>query len=145
MSLSEETLSLKEQLPFTSSSAAIAVKLKEQQELDEQKEAFFRSGGKVSVYDVKASLVSKQTVDLDTKRRIGAKAKNNPEGLVINYCPKNIPANRRMNITEKKLVSKTVYTVNISGIFYGSFPTEEEAIKFRDSKRELFGMKRADY
>lgn len=51
MSLSEETLSLNEQLPFTSSDAAISVKSKIQQELDNEKEKFFKSGGKITVYD----------------------------------------------------------------------------------------------
>lgn len=148
MSLSEETLSTKEQPPFTSCSAAIAIKLKEQQGLDEQKAAFFKSGGKVKTYSATSVLIAPEPerafsqLPNQTKRSWSSGKADNSSVVAYHSRKKTI---RRMNITEKKLVSKTVYPVNIAGIFYGSFPSEEEAIKFRDDKRKALGMPVADY
>lgn len=148
MSLSEETLSLKEQPPFTSCTAAIAVKLKEQQDLDDAKAAFFRAGGKVKTYSPTSVLIEPEAerafsqVPNQRKKTWSSGKADNSSVVAYHSRKKTI---RRMNITEKKLVSKTVYPVNIAGIFYGSFPSEDEAVKFRDDKRKALGMPVADY
>lgn len=137
-----------EQPPFVSFNAAIEIKSKEQAQLDAQKEAYFRNGGKVTTYDNKCSVVimdntydpSKQT----PTRRNSHVGKRDITSLVA-YHSRNKPEKKRLNITEKKLVSKTVWSVNVAGVFYGSHATEEIAIKIRDEKRKILNLPLAEY
>jgi len=76
MRLMEETV--KEQNPFTSCGSAIAVKIKEQQEIDELKKQFYRSGGKttviespIAVLDPKPKPLYGVYSDMEDKRRNG--------------------------------------------------------------------------
>ena len=149
MSLVEETLATKEQPPFTSCSAAIAIKLKEQQNIDDAKAAFFKSGGTIKTYSATSVLIEPEpkrefSQIPNQRKKTWSSGKADTSSLVA-YHSRSKPTNRRMNITEKKLVSKTVHSVNIAGIFYGSFDSEEEAVKFRDDKRKFLGMPPADY
>jgi hypothetical protein len=137
-----------EQPPFVSFNAAIEIKSREQAQLDAQKEAYFRNGGKVTSYDNKCSVVVMDD-SYDPSKQMNAR-RNSHVGKrdltsLVAYHSRKKPEKKRLNITEKKLVSKTVYSVNVAGVFYGSHATEEIAVRIRDEKRKLLNLPAAEY
>lgn len=150
MSLCEETLSSKSQPVFTSCSNTIAMKTIEQGILDREKEEYFSRGGTVTCYSPTSVIIEQITPSAinqasnQKRKKVWARGQGDTTSLVA-YHSRNKPEKRRLNITEKKLTTKTVYTLNIAGCFYGSFETEELAVAFRDEKRKLLNMSVAEY
>lgn len=139
-----------EQPPFVSFNAAIEMKSKEQEVLDREKEEYFSRGGTVTRYSPTSVIIEQihpsaiNQAPNQKRKKVWSRGQGDTTSLVA-YHSRNKPEKRRMNITEKKLVSKTVWTINIAGIFYGSFETEELAVAFRDEKRKLLNMPVAEY
>lgn len=139
-----------EQPPFVSFNAAIEMKSKEQEILDREKEEFFARGGTIKEYSPTSVLMEPETKPLydqapnQKRKKVWSTGQADNSSLVA-YHSRTKPEKRRMNITEKKLATKTVHTLNIAGIFYGSFETEELAVAFRDEKRKLLNMPVAEY
>ena len=110
MRLMEEVVT--QQSPFTSSSAAIAERLREQQEIDELKKEFFRRGGKIDVIEEKIKIEKDKDVYgvyADKLERLNKKREN------LKYIH-----NRRRP------------QVIVNGFYVGSYDTTELAIAARD-------------
>ena len=139
-----------EQPQFVSYGAAIKIKQAEQKTLDREKEEFFARGGEIKTYSPTSVLMEPETKPLydqapnQNRKKVRSSGQADNSSLVA-YHSRTKPEKRRMNITEKKLATKTVYTLNIAGCFYGSFETEELAVAFRDAKRKLLAMPTAEY
>ena len=139
-----------EQPQFVSYGAAIKMKVAEQETLDREKEEFFARGGEIKTYSPTSVLIEPaikpvhSQVANQKRKKVWSSGQADNTSLVA-YHSRTKPEKRRMNITEKKLATKTVYTLNIAGCFYGSFETEELAVAFRDEKRKLLNMPVAEY
>ena len=110
MRLMEEVV--KQQSPFTSSSAAIAERLREQQEIDERKKEFFERGGKIEVIAGEIKIEKEKDVYgvyAEKMERINKKGKD------LKYIH-----NRRRP------------QVIVNGFYVGSYDTIELAIAARD-------------
>lgn len=139
-----------EQPQFVSYGAAIKMKVAEQETLDREKEEFFARGGEIKTYSPTSVLMEPETKPLydqapnQKRKKVWSSGQADNSSLVA-YHSRTKPEKRRMNITEKKLATCTKWTLNIAGIFYGSFETEELAVAFRDEKRKLLNMPVAEY
>lgn len=137
-----------EQPPFVSFRVAIEMKSIEQEQLDREKEEYFSRGGEVKTYSPTSVLMEPDAkpqysqVPNQRKKTWSTGAADNSS--LVAYHSRNKLV-KRLNITEKKLVSKTVYTLNIAGKFYGKFETEDAAVLFRNDKRKELGMESAEY
>lgn len=135
-----------EQPPFVSFDSAIAIKAKEQEILDREKEEFFSRGGKIEFYSTTSVLISRTSAVKPSKQKPNYLNKRMPDNSsLVSYHSRNKPGKKRLNITENKLVSKTVWAINVAGIFYGSHATEEIAVRIRDEKRKLLNLPAAEY
>lgn len=139
-----------EQPQFVSYGAAIKMKAAEQETLDREKEEFFARGGEIKTYSPTSVLMEPEAKSLydqapnQNRKKVWSSGQADNSSLVA-YHSRTKPEKRRMNITEKKLATCTKWTLNIAGIFYGSFETEELAVTFRDEKRKLLNMPVAEY
>ena len=139
-----------EQPQFVSYGAAIKIKQAEQETLDKEKEKFFARGGEIKTYSPTSVLIvpaakPKFSQEPNKKRKKVWSSGQADNSSLVAYHSRTKPEKRRMNITEKKLATCTKWTLNIAGIFYGSFETEELAVAFRDEKRKLLNMPVAEY
>jgi hypothetical protein len=101
-----------QQSPFTSSSAAIAERLREQQAIDELKKDFFRRGGKIDVIEEKIKIEKEKDVYGVYAEKL---EKLNKKGKNLKYIH-----NRRRP------------QVIVNGFYVGSYDTTELAIVARD-------------
>jgi hypothetical protein len=135
-----------EQPPFVSFNAAIEIKSKEQEILDREKEEFFSRGGEIESYSTTSVLITSTSAIKPSIQKPNRLNKRMPDNSsLVAYHSRNKPEKKRLNITEKKLVSKTVWAINIAGVFYGSHATEEIAVRIRDEKRKLLNLPSAEY
>ena len=110
MRLMEEVVT--KQSPFTSSSAAIAERMREQKEIDELKKEFFRRGGKIEILEEKTKIEKEKDVYGVYAEKL---AKISKKGKNLKYIH-----NRRRP------------QVIVNGFYVGSYDTLELAIDARD-------------
>lgn len=138
-----------EQPPFVSFNAAIEIKSVEQERLDREKEEYFSRGGTVTCYSPTSTIIEPERVPEFSQVPNGrkkARSRNTPDNAsLVSYHTKVVPPKGRMNIAVRELKNATTYVVNIAGIYYGAFDTEDVVITFRDEKRKFLNMPDAEY
>jgi hypothetical protein len=131
----------------TSLGSAVQMKLKEQIEIDALKQDFFKRGGEIQVFGVTVStmpVATAVTPQMVVKRRIASNSIKDL-GSMLPFHSNTKPLNPLLNITKIELVSRNSWVVSIAGVSYGSFDSEELAIKFRDNKRRELKMSMAPH
>lgn len=154
MSLSEETLSTKIDMPFTSCQSAIKSQQQVRDELQAQTEYFLRNGGKIDTGAPEKPVNDTTNVESDMAKKrkrahTAVASKMFVNSPIAFHDGKNrandVAASGHQNISTKKRDKGIVHTVIIGKTGYGTFTDINEAIKTRDAQREILGMEPAFY
>lgn len=116
------------------SETAIEIHQRKQEELDREKEAFFSAGGTVEIHPIR-----KYTPPPEVSKPSRSYMKSHSSLVSFDESPDKT---RRVNISTSESKKGTKYQVQIGGVYYGMFETEELAIQYRDRKRNELNMER---
>lgn len=154
MSLSEETLSTKTDMPFTSCSSAIKSLDQIRKELAEQTEAYFAKGGKIDTGAPARPVNDATNIESDMAKKRKRAHSTVASKMFVNspiafHDGKNrangVASSGHQNIYSKMRKAGMRHTVIIGKTAYGTFEDVKDAIKKRDAQREILGMEPAYY
>lgn len=145
MTLREESLSTKDQPPFSSTAAMINANLIEQARIEMDTDFFLRKGGKVTDASGKVieQVKTKEQKVKDEKRKKAIQSTRAQGSAIL-----GIPHKKQITTTGKQNIHKASgdrFTVVVRSKSYGIYATIEEAVTVRDRVREESGMPKAEY
>lgn len=154
MSLSEETLSTKIDMPFTSCQSAIKTQQALRDELEQQTKEFLRKGGKIDTGAPAKPVNDSTNIESDMAKKRKRAHSTVASKMFVNspiafHDGKNrandVAASGHQNISSKMRKNGMRHTVIIGKTAYGTFEDVKDAIKKRDAQREILGMEPAYY
>lgn len=154
MSLSEETLSTKIDMPFTSCQSAIKTQQVLRDEINNDIAKFLRNGGKIDTGTASKPVNDTTNVEADMAKKRKRAHSTVASKMFVNspiafHDGKNrangVASSGHQNIYSKMRKNGMRHTVIIGKTAYGTFEDVKDAIKKRDAQREILGMEKAHY